>query len=545
MENKFKGKKAFIWVRKSKAGQSHYSQDGQKRDCMDVSKKEGLEIPEGNIYVIDETASKGKQRKEFDKMIQAAKERKINIVYIWTVDRLSRNLESGGKIEELIKENDVWVRIVEWDDFCLTKDSSPDDWHRFNTAIVQGDYEARKIAKRTKLGQKEKVLQKGYPKEAPIGYLNISDPEDHNPKLEERRRIIIKDEKRAPVVIEIFEKYATGNYSIKSLTKELAKTDFRTRETEHRLSRSITIKGIRTVLRNPFYYGEFRWQGIIWPGSHEPLISKALWDKVQAILDEKAVTLGCSRRASEVFPFKKFLQCVCGGRFTANIADGKYKYYHCWRAKEDQCPEKNYREEAIDKLIGEGIGNLRLAEKSIEAIKQMLMKADVKQDSDEKKKLKECDAHIEKEKNKLRNAARICRDDAKPVTLEIYKELEEEVEEKITYWEGEKSKLSKTNENAKADGLAILGVLSNLKAAYKRQDTKGRIRILEIVLDKCILKNGEAGLVFKEPYDMFFEAAKWVELEAASLSFGNDRPQRPGWQSAPLAGRKMDRVYGL
>jgi len=553
MKNNFEGKKAFVWVRKSKKGQSIYSQDGQKKDCLKWAEKEGLVIQEENIFVINETASKHKLRKEFENLIQTAKDRKIDIIYIWTVDRLSRNMESGGQIENLIKENNVFIRVVEWDEFCLTKSSSPDDWKKFLEAIIQGDYECRKISRRTKLAQGEKIDQKSYPKGAPIGYKNIIDPTDDNPDERKRRKLIIKDEERWRLVVEVFEKYSTGNYSIKSLTKEMRKRGLTTQEskTKKRPSHLVEIANIRDILRNPFYYGEFKWNGILYPHSHDPIISKELFDKVQKILDEKAVTLGCSRRASETFRFKKFLQCVCGSRFTANITDGKYKYYICWKAKEEQCKEKNYREEAVDSLIVEGIGNIRLGKKAVEEIRAMLMKADDKQDKDEEKNRKKLLANIEGEKARLKKAARVLMDDsAKDVSIEIYKQLEEEVTENIKNWQAEINKLAKTNKTFKADGVALLEILKNLKEAYKRQDREGRIRILEILMDKAILKDGKLyGIIWKEPWSLYlnlfqhFEEPEEPNLDTSS--FGIDRPQRSGWKPAPLSGRKMDCLHGL
>jgi hypothetical protein len=41
------------------------------------------------------------------------------------------------------------------------------------------------------------------------------------------------------------------------------------------------------MLSNPFYYGHFRYKGEIYQGIHEPLISKATFDKVAAVLNRR------------------------------------------------------------------------------------------------------------------------------------------------------------------------------------------------------------------------------------------------------------------
>jgi hypothetical protein len=41
------------------------------------------------------------------------------------------------------------------------------------------------------------------------------------------------------------------------------------------------------ILRNPFYYGAFKFNGELYEGKHEPAIAKKLFDKVQEVMSEK------------------------------------------------------------------------------------------------------------------------------------------------------------------------------------------------------------------------------------------------------------------
>lgn len=439
-------------------------------------------------------------RKDFGRMIDQVRKENIKNIVVWHSDRLSSNPDDQALVKRLMKKEDVKLHCVQTGR-VLDKDNYEDMFIMDIEAAVN----ARRIAdlaRKTKDGQHQKCIEGEYPRYCPIGYLNQVDPK--NPD----RVIIIKDEKRAPYIIEFFEKYATGNYSTKSLAKEMSKTDFRTRETEKRPSKPICRRSLRIILRDPFYYGEFLWNGLLWPHKYEPLISRSLFDKVGKILDEKALTLGCGRRDSDTFPFKKFLRCgFCGLRFTASVAKKEYKYYHCHKENGD-CQQKSYRAEKIDELLAAGIGNIRLADSSIQAIKKMLGEVDVKQSSGDRKKLKECDAHISKDDNKIKNLYRDRLDDK--FSLEILKELEKETMEDREHWVSEKAKLSKANLNFKADGIAIASMLSGLQEGYKRQDIKGKVRILEIILNQVVLKNGEIRFEWKEPYNLFFDlAARW------------------------------------
>ena len=51
------------------------------------------------------------------------------------------------------------------------------------------------------------------------------------------------------------------------------------------------------MLQNRIYRGEITHKGNAYPGEHQPIVDKALWDQVQAILAEnrvdRAIGIGC------------------------------------------------------------------------------------------------------------------------------------------------------------------------------------------------------------------------------------------------------------
>src|SRR5690606_3310482 len=89
--------------------------------------------------------------------------------------------------------------------------------------------------------------------------------------------------------------YATGNYSLSKLEKELYEKGLRTRITEKEVDGKKIKKGgkkvgmskIHQLLQNPFFYGKMRWKGGVLPAKHEPITTKDTFDKVQTILRRK------------------------------------------------------------------------------------------------------------------------------------------------------------------------------------------------------------------------------------------------------------------
>lgn len=503
----WKNEKAIIYARVSSEEQKRkgFSLPAQVRELKAYCDGKFAEV----VDVIETQESAGDiGRKDFARMLDRIRKEDIKNIVVRHSDRLSRNPDDQATIKKMMKKEGRKLHCVQ-----TGRVLDAENYEDIFIMDIEGAVAARMIAdlaKKTKDGQRQKCVDHEYPRCAPVGYLNAVDPK--NPD----RVIIIKDEKRASHVISWFEKYASGKYSVKGLAKEIGNTDFRTRETEKRISKPISQRSLCRVLRNRFYTGEFLWNGIIWQGNYEPLISKELFAKVQEILDEKAISLGVGRRDSDTFPFKKFLWCgFCGLRFTASMAKRQYKYYHCYK-ENGNCQQKSYRAEEIDKLLENGIGNIRLTEKSIQAIKEMIGKADVKQNAGDRKKLKECVVKISKADSKLKNlyGDRL----EEKISMKMYQDFEKEIREDRSYWESERAKLSKANLNFKADAVAIMDMLGNLKESYGRQDILGKRRILEIILKQAVLKNGEIQFEWKEPFNLFFDLAKFLEVSDSGVA---------------------------
>lgn len=108
------------------------------------------------------------------------------------------------------------------------------------------------------------------------------------------------------------------------------------------------------MLKNPFYYGEFEYptrSGNWYRGQHEPLITKNLFNEVQAQL----VVPAKAKPGSKEFDFTKMIRCgACGAGITAeehfkNLKDGTVRksiYYRCNRSHLD-CKQVYIREDML------------------------------------------------------------------------------------------------------------------------------------------------------------------------------------------------------
>src|SRR5207244_5776086 len=72
------------------------------------------------------------------------------------------------------------------------------------------------LSEETRKGMLEKARSGTWPSCAPLGYLNVVGPEG--------KRMIRPDPEVAPIIVRLYERYATGNYSVRAMAR-IARTD--------------------------------------------------------------------------------------------------------------------------------------------------------------------------------------------------------------------------------------------------------------------------------------------------------------------------------
>ena len=126
----------------------------------------------------------------------------------------------------------------------------------------------------------------------------------------------------------VMELFATGQYSLTAIQKELAAAGI----VGNLSKKPLPLSSIGNFLRNPFYYGVFLHKGEMHQGIHAPMISKKTFDEIQTAL----VTIGKPRkkRGDKGFLFLNFATCgTCGhcitGERHTKKSGRRYRYYRC------------------------------------------------------------------------------------------------------------------------------------------------------------------------------------------------------------------------
>ncbi len=165
---------------------------------------------------------------------------------------------------------------------------------------------------------------------------------------------IVIDPVRGPIVKEMFYRAAYIGESGRKLKSWFESINFKTKS-----GKPPQVSQILSMLKNSFYYGEFEYplgSGRWYKGSHEPLIPKEVFDKVQnSRLGSRKVKWG-----SKKFTYKMLIKCgSCGGNINAEEKFKKlsgggfshYIYYHCSRIVGSGCGKHYVKEDELEMMI--------------------------------------------------------------------------------------------------------------------------------------------------------------------------------------------------
>jgi len=164
----------------------------------------------------------------------------------------------------------------------------------------------------------------------------------------ERKRLVVNPEE-AKLVQRIFSDFVkTGSTTTlaQQLNKERHTTkSWTTKDGRHRPGTPWNKVLVYRVLNNPLYIGEVTHKGERYPGEHEPIVTRRLWDQAHSILARNCRTRGVRTRTKTPALLRGIIRCAhcdcsMGPSFTKRR--GKtYRYYLCVHASKHgpgSCP---------------------------------------------------------------------------------------------------------------------------------------------------------------------------------------------------------------
>ncbi len=329
--------KYFIYCRKSSEDEERQilSIEAQLQELRDYAKQNSL-------FVIKEftesRTAKEPGRPVFNQMLSEIEKGNASGILAWNPDRLARNSIDGGKVIYLV--DTCKITSLKFPTFWF--DTTPQGKFMLSVAFGQAKYYTDNLRENILRGIRQKLRRGELPAKAPLGYYN-----------EPRLRTIEPNKTTFNKMKKILELFAEGNHTLTKIKDKMFSLGLVGKTGE-----PLLLSTIGNLLTNPFYYGMFLYRGELMQGSHKPMISKKLFDKIQIAIHDNGKPRKKSKEKN--FQFLGFAKCgECGYTITAERktkpSGREYIYYRCTKkSKTQKCQQHDFlREEAFANQITE------------------------------------------------------------------------------------------------------------------------------------------------------------------------------------------------
>ncbi|MDS3909663.1 recombinase family protein [Staphylococcus hominis] len=349
-----------------------YSIEGQITQIEQYCHFNGYELVD--IYADRGISGKSINRPELQRMLNDAKNGKLDCVMVYKTNRLARNTSDLLTIvEELHRQN---VEFFSLSERMEVKNSTGKLMLQILASF--SEFERNTILENIYTGQRQRALEGYYQGNLPLGYNNIPD----------NKKELMINQHEANIVKYIFESYAKG-HGYRKIANALNHKGYVTKK-----GNPFSISAVTYILSNPFYIGKIQFakykdwndkrrkglndKPVIAEGKHTPIISQDLWDKAQA--RKKQVSKKPQVHGKGTNLLTGIIACPqCSASMSASITvntlkDGtkkRIRYYSCsnFRNKGSKvCSANSVRADVIEKYVMDQILEIVKSDKVLKQV---------------------------------------------------------------------------------------------------------------------------------------------------------------------------------
>ncbi|HUD07012.1 MAG TPA: recombinase family protein [Candidatus Saccharimonadales bacterium] len=316
-------------------------------------------------YVFSESADRG-IRLKFNEMMDFVKKNKdVEAVIAFRVDRATRNFADAVMMDNLRLEYDKELHFVH-DRLVITKQSVGRDITDWDTKVYLAKQLINRLKEDAHNTRYSKLRDGELPGIAPYGYKNET--------LDKRNKTVTVVPFKSNIALKAFELYSTGTFSYKSLAKRM-KQDYGVH---------MPWSSFGTILKNRFYVGEIydKATDAYFPHEYEQFIPYELFWQVQDVIEghgKKKI-----KYAGLPFTYRGLMHCkTCGCAITPeqktkkqkNGNEHHYAYYHCTGKRGKHKDMAWLEEKDLDKILGQLFDECKIPESELPRLEQTLKEA--------------------------------------------------------------------------------------------------------------------------------------------------------------------------
>ena len=377
---------AVVYARYSSANQREESIEGQLRECCRYAERYGFQIVKE--YTDSAISGRSDDRPSFQRMIRESESGAFQAVIVWKLDRFARNRHDAAVYRYKLKKNGVKI-------YSAMENISDGPEGIILEGLMESlaEYYSANLSENIKRGCYDAALKHRVFGKPPLGLKKAADGTYEI------------DPVKSPIVVRIFEEYAAGR-SLSQIRAGLNADGIRTSK-----GREFSDNSFYHIFNNEKYIGVYEFQGIREENVIPAIISRDLWDRVQAM--QKRI-IPRKRHQHEETPMEPYLLATklfcghCMQPMTGESARSRngtiFRYYSCNGTKSryrNGCKKKRVPKEWIESEVIRIIMDEILTDSMIEYLAEEFEKA--QHDNHEAAALRSQEAQLSDVNRKIAN----------------------------------------------------------------------------------------------------------------------------------------------
>lgn len=472
---------------------------GQIYRLKDYAARKGYEY---SLFEIKESAYKG-DRASFQEVIaKVTSMTEPCIVVFDKIDRYTRNSNSTevGLLNTLCRSGQIEIHFPS-DHLYINKNSSAQEHFMLNMGVSNAQYYSDAISDNVKRRNQQKWRDGEWCGKAPIGYVNTVRVDG--------KKWIEPDPSSSHIVIEAFEMYASGNSSLREIAK-LWRDKYGYKST--------SSSRIDQLLKNPFYYGEMRVMGNIYPHKYNPIISRSLFEKARSV--REGYQIKPHRWGGLPFAYRGLITCAeCGCRITFETKKQKYTYGHCTR-KKNKHPLKYVNENEITKQIKELTRRIQIPAVAFHEISTILRESHETKKKSYENQSQLIDAQIQKYQQRKEKVYEDYLDGK--IAEDFYERKFKEFDVQVKLKQEQRESLELSSDEYYLGATHLLKLAKELPTLFEKADPAQKRSILNIIVSNLELDGDLLRWKYKKPFDTMAlcnESLNWLPLVDALRNY--------------------------
>ncbi|MCX6728565.1 MAG: recombinase family protein [Candidatus Saccharibacteria bacterium] len=475
----------------SKEQEENNSIPSQLRRLNDYVERHSFEDVETHKLVESSTKATRKQFSEIIDRIKLSNETVALIVD--TIDRLQRDFRESVLLDELRKKGKVELHFLR-ENLIINDKSNSADILRWDMGVMFAKSYVTQLSDNVKRGNEQKRINGEWCGKAPFGYVNTDFSEGGG------RKWIAPDKATEHVVYDMYNRYASGAYSMNTLRRYIM--------SEYRIQ--LATSQIDRILKNTFYYGVMTVKGIEYRHKYEPLISKELFDKVQEV--KNGFNKKKFKYAGLPYPYRGLIKCgACGCSITPEKSKG-HTYYHCtqYHGKHNAL---YIREEDLTKQLMQAFANIQPTQEQYEQVMGLLKASHGDKMKYREQNLTSLQAELNKADKRTEKLYESYLDG--DIDKDYYKKKNQELKSQKENVQNKIDSLDKASDDFYVTVENIMRISRDAPKLFESSKLEQKRELINLVLQNLELHNGQLRWEYKKPFDSMASCNKtsnWLGL---------------------------------